>query len=111
MERTDLAIIGAGPAGMSAAIFAKNDSLDFKIMESKEEGWFPKVSIDSHYQVDNYLGFNNISGTELIKIFKEHLKNKGIPVEKGEVVNIIKSGQEFLIESKGLTQNKIVNFK
>ncbi|MHA1877350.1 MAG: FAD-dependent oxidoreductase [Promethearchaeota archaeon] len=76
MTKKDLLIIGAGPAGMSAALNAQNDGLDFELIESKEEGWFPRVSVNSHYTVDNYLGFSKVSGTELIKKFQGHLKIK-----------------------------------
>ena len=41
MNNKDLIIIGGGPAGMSAALNAKNDELNFSLIESREEGWFP----------------------------------------------------------------------
>ena len=74
MEKYNLAIVGAGPAGMSAALNAKNDDVRFVLYESQEDGWFPRVSVDSHYTVDNYLGFSAVSGSELIETFRKHLE-------------------------------------
>jgi len=100
MEIEDLVIIGAGPAGMSAAINAENDGLKFKLLESVSEGWFPKVSVDSHYTVDNYLGFNELSGTELISKFKEHLANNRIRFEKADIEKLGKKDDIFTISNK-----------
>lgn len=95
MIKKDLVIIGAGPAGMSAALNAQNDNLNFCLIESREEGWFPRVSIDSHYTVDNYLGFSKVSGTDLIMRFQEHLQNNGICSIKEKVDLITNQGELF----------------
>lgn len=97
MEKYNLAIVGAGPAGMSAALNAENDNLRFILIESQEEGWFPRVSVDSHYTVDNYLGFNDISGSELINRFKQHLVNNGISADRSSVLDVRQEENAFLI--------------
>jgi len=99
MTKKDLLIIGAGPAGMSAALNAQNDGLDFELIESKEEGWFPRVSVDSHYTVDNYLGFSKVSGTELIKKFQEHLRNNKISLTYERVERICKNVDAFSVKT------------
>jgi thioredoxin reductase (NADPH) len=98
MEKYNLAIIGAGPAGMSAALNAQNDNLRFLLCESQEEGWFPRVSVDSHYAVDNYLGFNDISGSELIKRFRSHLANNGISADHFCVQDVRQEEDIFSID-------------
>jgi len=98
MEKYDLAIIGAGPAGMSAALNAQNDNLKFVLAESQEEGWFPKVSVDSHYTVDNYLGFSTVSGSELINKFKQHLANNKISADRSCVQDVRQEVDIFLID-------------
>jgi len=98
MEKYDLAIVGAGPAGMSAALNAQNDNLRFVLGESQEEGWFPRVSVDSHYTVDNYLGFNDISGSELINRFKQHLANNGISANRSCVQDAKQEEDLFSID-------------
>jgi len=99
MNKKNLLIIGAGPAGMSAALNAQNDGLDFELIESKEEGWFPRVSVDSHYTVDNYLGFSKVSGTELIKKFQGHLRNNGISSIHERVERISRNADTFSVET------------
>ena len=99
MNRKDILIVGAGPAGMSAALNAQNDGWNFELIESKEEGWFPRVSVDSHYTVDNYLGFSKISGTELIEKFQEHLRNNGIFATSERVEKINRNKNIFSVET------------
>ena len=99
MIKKDLLIIGAGPAGMSVALNAQNDGLNFELIESKEEGWFPRVSVDSHYTVDNYLGFSKVSGTELIEKFQEHLRNNGISSIHERVERICRNADTFSVET------------
>ena len=98
MEKYDLAIIGAGPAGMSAALNAQNDNLGFILAESQDEGWFPRVSVDSHYTVDNYLGFSAISGSELINKFKQHLTNNGVSADHSCVQDVKQEEDIFSID-------------
>jgi thioredoxin reductase (NADPH) len=98
MKKYNLAIVGAGPAGMSAALNAKNDNLRFALYESQEEGWFPRVSVDSHYTVDNYLGFSEISGSALIKKFREHLVNNKISADRSSVRDIECEGDAFSVD-------------
>jgi len=98
MEKYNLAIVGAGPAGMSAALNAKNDDVRFVLYESQEEGWFPRVSVDSHYTVDNYLGFSAVSGSELIETFRKHLANDEIFPDRSCVKNVIQEEDKFSID-------------
>ena len=99
MSKHELLIVGAGPAGMSAALNAQNDNLDFRLIESTEEGWFARISVDSHYTVDNYLGFSKISGTEIISRFQTHLKNNKISPLREKVINARRNGEQFEIET------------
>jgi len=99
MSKHELLIVGAGPAGMSAALNAQNDDLDFRLIESTEEGWFPRVSVDSHYTVDNYLGFSKVSGNEIISKFQQHLANNGIVSLREKVELIRKRRKLFEIQT------------
>ena len=98
MEKYNLAIIGAGPAGMSAALNAQNDNFRFILAESQEEGWFPRVSVGSHYTVDNYLGFSAVSGSELINKFKQHLTNNGVSADHSCVRDVKQEEDIFSID-------------
>jgi len=64
----DLGIVGAGPAGITAAIYAARKNLRF-IVIGKQLGGQVIYSLS----VENYTGFQEISGAELVQKFKEHL--------------------------------------
>lgn len=81
----ELSIIGAGPAGMAAAIDAENSRIDFILIEKSEPGWYAKYSINQHYKVDGYLGFYNSSGDNLVNSFMEHIKSKNIEIKNTEI--------------------------
>lgn len=80
----ELAIIGCGPAGMSAALNAKIRKRDFILLGS--EFCSPKLS--KAPQIDNWLGFPEISGEELRRRFLAHVESKGIPIVPFKVTNI-----------------------
>ena len=64
----DLIIAGAGPAGISAAIYASRAGLDFIIIEENIAGG----QIVNTYEIDNYPGLPQISGMELAVKMEEH---------------------------------------
>lgn len=68
-ERFDVVIVGGGPAGMTAAIYAARKKLKI-LMLTKDLGGQAAWSSD----IENYLGFTMISGTELTKHFEDHLE-------------------------------------
>ncbi|MFH1392541.1 MAG: FAD-dependent oxidoreductase, partial [bacterium] len=67
----DLIIIGAGPAGLSAGIYAQRFNLDFLII-----GKIPGGTALEAWQIENYPGFKSISGLELMRKFQEQLGQK-----------------------------------
>jgi len=88
MKTHDLIIIGVGPAGISAGIYAKNFGLDCLIIGENVGGL-----INSAYKVENYPGIFNITGKELSDKFEEHRKHLDIPLKKERVEKIKK--EEF----------------
>lgn len=88
----DLIIIGAGPAGVSAAVYAKNFGMDFLII-----GETPGGMINTAYKVENYPGIFNITGKEFSAKFTEHLKYLKINFEQARVSKIIRDKNEFKI--------------
>jgi thioredoxin reductase (NADPH) len=85
MKIYDLIIVGAGPAGISAGIYAKNFGLDCLIIGENVGGL-----INSAYRVENYPGIFNITGKELSDKFEEHRKHLDIFLKKERVENIKK---------------------
>lgn len=102
MEDTlDIAVIGGGPAGLSAAINAVLRNKSVKIF-TNALNYLQKAE-----KVDNYLGFYNISGQELMKKFVDHANKLNVSFEYGKVIDIMKYNDMFMINFNG----KIINAK
>ncbi len=90
----DLVIIGAGPAGLSAAVYAVRAGLDIEIIESN---YVPGGQVLTTYEVDNYLGLPGVSGFDMGLIFKGHAENMGIEIKNAYVTAIEKHDKTFKI--------------
>lgn len=91
----DILIVGAGPAGLSAAVNAVNRGKTVRIFSNKEN-YLSKAE-----RIDNHLGFYNVSGKELMNKFKEHAEAMNIKIEEGKVVNILPLGESFMVNING----------
>lgn len=81
----DLIIIGAGPAGLSAAVYAARAELDFIVIEgSMMQGG----QVLTTYDVDNYLGLPGIGGFDMGMKFAEHAKKLGVSFVTENVVSM-----------------------
>lgn len=83
----DVGIIGSGPAGLSAAIYAKRANLSAVVIEKEYEG---TGQIAESGQVDNYLGLPGIRGYDLGEQFREHAVKLGVSFLEQEVTEIKK---------------------
>ncbi|WP_408070443.1 thioredoxin-disulfide reductase [Butyrivibrio sp. JL13D10] len=83
----DLVIIGSGPAGLSAAVYAKRAGLDTLVIE-KDPVSGGQILIT--YEVDNYLGLPGINGFDMGMKFREHADKLGAEFAEGCVSSIIK---------------------
>lgn len=106
-NKYDVLIIGAGPAGLTAAIYLARNNVNVALIEAKTPGG--KISEQS--KIENYPGFNSISGAELsISMFSQARENgakfiigKVISIEnKDELIKLIKLENGLLLESKYL---------
>lgn len=91
----DCLIVGMGPGGMSAGIYAKRSGLKTLMLEKNSPGGL----INTTNLVDNYLGFDNITGPELAYKMYEHVKNNGVEYKIEEVTKIKKEGDIFKVET------------
>ncbi|CAG8555153.1 8409_t:CDS:1 [Ambispora gerdemannii] len=91
----DLVIIGAGPAGLTAAIYAKRALLKCLILEKALAGGKLNKTAD----VDNYPGFTSIKGPELAEKMTEHTKYYEIDWQQEEVLKLEKKEKEFIIRT------------
>lgn len=81
----DTLILGSGPAGMSAAIYASRAKLSFEVIE-KEDGGTGQIKNTSY--VDNYPGLPKISGFKLGEALREHAISLGAVFRSAEVTAI-----------------------
>lgn len=83
----DLIIIGSGPAGLSAAVYAKRAGLNMLIIEKNPVSG---GQIIDTYEVDNYLGIPGVNGFDLAMKFREHADKLGAEFADGIVTGIVK---------------------
>ena len=89
----DIAIIGAGPAGLSAAINAKQRNKTVKIF-----GKDPNTSyLYKAEQVDNYLGMYDVTGPEMVGQFVKHALEMGVEIVDGRVLEIFSMGDYYAL--------------
>lgn len=81
----DVVIIGSGPAGLSAAVYAKRANLKVAVIEKEYEG---TGQIAESSRVDNYLGLPGISGYELGENFRNHASDMGVEFIEQEVTRL-----------------------
>lgn len=83
----DLVIIGSGPAGLSAAVYAKRAGLNTLVLEKSS---MSGGQVLTTYEVDNYLGLPGIGGFDLGMKFREHADRMGVKFAEAEVLGVDK---------------------
>jgi len=97
LVKTDLLIIGAGPAGLGAAIYAARSALDFKIVEKFMAGG----QIVTTEYIENYPGFReDISGYDLMQNIIEHCRKFNITVEENFSVESVEFNSRRMYRNK-----------
>lgn len=90
----DVTIIGAGPAGISAGLYAKRANLNVLILYHGE------TALDKAEKIDNYYGFpGGISGKELYDNGIKQAEELGIEVKEAEVIQIENLGKTFNVKT------------
>jgi NADH-dependent peroxiredoxin subunit F len=88
----DLIIIGAGPAGITASVYAARKKLNFLVV-TNDIGGQAAWSGD----IENYTGYQFITGPELASKFEEHMRKYGIALKEGEeVIEMQKKGKNVI---------------
>ncbi|MCE5198985.1 MAG: FAD-dependent oxidoreductase [Armatimonadota bacterium] len=91
----DLIILGAGPAGMTAGIYAARKQLDTLILTG-DIGGQATWSAD----VENYLGYIYISGPELVRKFEEHLLKFPVDIEYTRAAKLSQINSGFRVDTE-----------
>lgn len=98
-ERYDIAIIGSGPAGLSAALNAKIRKKKFVVFGNDElSGKLVKAQ-----KINNYLGFYGMSGAEIKEQFDSHIKSMDIKITNERINNIYSMGDYFALMANDKT--------
>lgn len=92
-ERYDIAIVGTGPAGLSAALNAKIRKKSFILFGSKD---LTSKMVKAH-KINNYLGLYNKSGREVAQEMKNHLDAMEIEITEERINNIYAMGDYFAL--------------
>ena len=95
MKKTDIVIIGAGIAGLTAAIYLKRANANFVIIE----GGFPGGLLNKLKTIENYPSFPNITGPELVIKLMEQVKYLGIEITYGNAQSILKEKAGFEVKT------------
>ncbi len=87
----DLLVIGGGPAAMTAAVYAARKMLTLAVLTDEFGGQVADTS-----EIENYIGFQMVTGQELTKKFVEHMKSFDVPCAQGEkVAKVTSEGELF----------------
>ncbi|SHI89563.1 thioredoxin-disulfide reductase [Clostridium intestinale] len=96
VKNIDLMIIGGGPAGLTAAIYAARAKLDMILLENAVVGGQVRTS----YTIENYPGFKTIEGGKLADIMQEQAEELGAKIDEFDLVQSAKlTDEEKIIET------------
>ena len=95
MERYDIAIIGTGPAGVSAAITAKVRGKRLILFGAKAMS----DKVEKAHSILNYPGLPNVTGAQLAQAFSNHLESMDIPITEKQVTAVYAMGDYFAIQT------------
>jgi len=95
MGRVDIAIIGTGPAGVSAAITAAVRNKSILLLGSRDLS----AKMTKAHEIRNYPGFPPLPGSQLAEAFQAHLRVMGIPVTEKRISAVYAMGDWFAIQA------------
>lgn len=104
--KTELIIIGAGPAGLTASIYASRYGIQNVVIGALSGG-----QVAESHLIDNYPGVENISGADLAKKMFQHAEKYGVEIIPTEATSIKKGSKGFEIETtngKNITSQAII---
>lgn len=91
-ENYDLIIIGTGPAGLSASIYASRYNIKHAVV-----GVIAGGAISQTHKIGNYLGLGELTGAEFGKKITDHAKSYGIEIKPANVTNIESDEKQFFV--------------
>jgi thioredoxin reductase (NADPH) len=103
----DVAIVGSGPAGLTAGIFSARRNLKVIVFGDPNS----LTQVEEAPQIEDWPGIESIPGVELEETFRSHAKKKGVELKEEKVVSVKKKGKFFSVRTeKGATESKTLIF-
>lgn len=93
MEMTDVVIVGAGPAGASAALFSAKAGKKTLVIDNDK-------SVTKRAWMENHYGVMEISGPNMIEVGKKQATKFGAEFVQATVVNVVKAEAGFVVETE-----------
>ena len=94
----DLIIIGSGPAGLAAAIYAQRARIDTLVIEKEMMSGGQVVNT---YEVDNYPGLKGIIGFDMAVKFRSHAEELGAVFTEEQVTGVEREGDRYVVKCAG----------
>jgi NADH-dependent peroxiredoxin subunit F len=91
-ETSDVLIIGAGPAGLTAGVYCARKMLSTRIISENIGG----QALES-WAIENYMGYRMVSGEDLMKKFEEQARNLNIRLDLDRATSITREGELFVV--------------
>lgn len=101
MTRYDIAILGTGPAGLSAALTAKIRNKNFILLGSKDLS----AKLQAAHEIDNYLGLSKVSGSDMASAFTQQMKDMDIEITEEKITAVYAMGDYFALQTD---QNTVI---
>ncbi len=97
MEEYDVVIIGGGPAGLTAGLYASRAKMRALLFERK----WPGGQLLNTDRIEDYPGFESISGPELAERMEKQARKLGLKIEMDEAITIKPHGKRKLVQTAG----------
>ena len=98
MEKRELVIIGAGPAGMTAAIYGRRAGLDVLLLEKGATGG----QINTTEEIENWPGVQHATGPELANMFRDHALKFKTEIRTADVKKVeLRGDSKIIVTDKG----------
>ena len=96
MNKYDMVVIGAGPAGLGASIYASRYKLNHVVIGQEIGG-----QVVEAFDIENYAGFEKVSGKELMDKFRKQTEDLGAKIVSAVVQKVSQKGDVFEIHAGG----------
>ena len=103
IQEFDVAIVGAGPAGLSASIYSAQANFSTVVFNGGDSGGL----LTTTETINNYLGFQNIGGEDLAEAFLNHSRAEGVAHNSGKIIKIEKVDEDWILDTEDGSRTRV----